>query len=35
MDVRIIGIDLSKTAFHVIALDELGQVAVRKRFSRK
>ena len=35
MDVRIIGIDLSKTTFHVIGLDELGQVAIRKKFSRK
>src|SRR3954462_6820157 len=35
MDVRTIGIDLSKTTFHVLALDGLGQVVVRKKFSRK
>jgi transposase len=35
MNIRTIGIDLSKTTFHVIGLDELGQVVLRKKFSRK
>jgi transposase len=35
MTIRTIGIDLSKTTFHVIGFDELGQVVLRKKFSRK
>jgi len=35
MKVRTIGIDLGKTAFHVVGFDEPGNVVVKKRLSRK
>ena len=35
MNVRTIDIDLSKTTFHVVGLDEVGQIVLRKKFSRK
>ena len=35
MKVRTIGIDLGKTVFHVVGLDEPGNVVVKKRLSRK
>ena len=34
MELQAIGIDLGKTLFHLVGLDELGQVVVRKRCSR-
>ena len=34
MSVRVIGIDLGKTVFHLVGMDEHGNVAVKKRFSR-
>jgi transposase len=35
MKISTIGIDLSKTTFHVVGLDEKGTVVVRKKLSRK
>jgi transposase len=35
MDITSIGIDLGKTTFHLVALDEHGKVVIRKKFSRK
>jgi transposase len=35
VDIRILGIDLSKTSFHVIGLNDLGHIVVRKKYSRK
>ena len=35
MHIASIGIDIGKTAFHLVALDEYGSVVVRKKFSRK
>jgi hypothetical protein len=34
MNVHTIGIDLGKTSFHLVGLNECGEVVVRKRFSR-
>ena len=34
MHIASIGIDLGKTTFHLVALDEHGQVVIRKKFSR-
>ena len=34
MKIHTIGIDLGKTVFHLVGLNELGEVVVRKRFSR-
>jgi transposase len=34
MQIRAVGIDLGKTVFHLIAMNEHGKVVVRKRFSR-
>jgi hypothetical protein len=34
MELQAIGIDLGKSLFHLVGLDELGQVVVRKRCSR-
>ena len=34
MKVRVIGIDLGKTVFHLVGLSESGEVVVRKKFSR-
>jgi transposase len=34
MNIHTIGIDLGKTSFHVVGLNERGEVVVRKRFSR-
>jgi transposase len=33
--INTLGIDLSKTTFHVVVLDEKGTVVVRKKLSRK
>lgn len=35
MHIASIGIDLGKTTFHLVALDEYGKVVIRKQFSRK
>lgn len=35
MHIASIGIDLGKTTFHLLALDEYGKVIVKKKFSRK
>ena len=35
MNIRTIGIDLSKSTFHVVGLDERGTVVLRKKLSRK
>ena len=34
MNMRTIGIDLGKTSFHVVGMNERGEVVVRKHFSR-
>ena len=34
MNIHTIGIDLGKTSFHLVGLDERGEVVVRKHFSR-
>ena len=34
MNLRTIGIDLGKTVFHLVALNQSGEVEVRKKFSR-
>jgi transposase len=34
MNIHTIGIDLGKTSFHLVGLNERGEVVVRKRFSR-
>lgn len=34
MELQTIGIDLGKTVFHVVGLNRLGEVALRKKFSR-
>jgi transposase len=35
VNLHTIGIDLSKTTFHIVGLDENGTVVLRKKFSRK
>ncbi len=35
MTIASVGIDLGKTTFHLVALDDRGKVVVRKKFSRK
>src|SRR6202790_5303296 len=35
MDLHTIGIDLGKTVFHLVGLNQRGEVVVRKKFSRK
>jgi transposase len=35
MQIASVGIDLGKTTFHLVALDERSQVVMRKKFSRK
>jgi len=34
MTIRTVGIDLGKTVFHLVGLDEGGQIISKKRFSR-
>jgi transposase len=34
MKIHTIGIDLGKTSFHLVGLNERGEVVVRKKFSR-
>jgi transposase len=35
MHIACIGIDLGKTTFHLVALDDDGKVVLKKKFSRK
>lgn len=35
MHIASVGIDIGKTTFHLVALDEQGSIVVRKKFSRK
>jgi transposase len=35
MKIASIGIDIGKTTFHLVALDEHGSIVIRRRFSRK
>jgi hypothetical protein len=35
MNIASIGIDLGKTSFHLVAVDDHGKVVVKKKFSRK
>jgi transposase len=35
MNIASIGIDLGKTSFHLVALDDHGKVVIKKKFSRK
>jgi transposase len=35
MDVHTVGIDLGKTIFHLVAMNDKGEVVARKKFSRK
>src|SRR5580700_6734924 len=35
MELQTIGIDLGKTVFHLVGLNQRGEVVVRKKFSRK
>jgi hypothetical protein len=34
MEIHVIGIDLGKTVFHLVGLNQKGGVVVRKKFSR-
>ena len=34
MAIRTVGIDIAKSVFHLVALDEKGSVVVKKKFSR-
>ena len=34
MELHTIGIDLGKTVFHLVGLNQRGEVVVRKKFSR-
>lgn len=35
MKIAAIGIDIGKTTFHLVALDEHGSIVIRRKFSRK
>jgi len=35
MDTHTVGIDLGKTVFHLVTMNEKGEVVARKKFSRK
>src|SRR5215470_6012974 len=35
MELHTIGIDLGKTVFHLVGLNPVGEVVVRKKFTRK
>jgi predicted NBD/HSP70 family sugar kinase len=35
MQITSIGIDLGKTTFHLVALDERGKIVIKQKFSRK
>ena len=35
MQITSIGIDLGKTTFHLIALDQRGKIVIKQKFSRK
>jgi transposase len=34
MEIRVIGIDLGKSVFHLVGMDQRGKVVARKRLSR-
>jgi len=34
MEISTLGIDLSKTSFHVIGLNKMGEIVLRRKFSR-
>jgi transposase len=34
MRIKTVGIDIGKTVFHLVAMDELGKIVAKKRFSR-
>jgi transposase len=34
MELHVIGIDLGKTVFHVVGVNQRGEVVLRKKFSR-
>jgi len=34
MNVKVLGIDLGKTVFHLIGMDEHGKIVLKKRYSR-
>ena len=34
MKIHVLGIDLGKTVFHLVGLDSIGKVVIRKRCSR-
>ena len=34
MKVKVLGIDLGKTVFHLIGMDEHGKIVLKKRYSR-
>ncbi len=34
MGIQTVGIDLGKTTFHIVALDEHGHIVLKRRFSR-
>ena len=35
MQITSIGVDLGKTTFHLVGLDERGKIVLKKKFSRK
>ena len=35
MQVASVGIDLGKTTFHLVALDDHGNIVIKRKFSRK
>jgi transposase len=35
MQIASIGIDLGKTTFHLVALEERGKIVIKQKFSRK
>jgi transposase len=35
MEIRSVGIDLSKTTFHLVALGDSGKVLLKKKFTQK
>ncbi|MGC2160443.1 MAG: hypothetical protein WA634_00915 [Silvibacterium sp.] len=34
MEIRVIGIDLAKSVFHLVGMDQHGKIVVRRRLSR-
>ena len=35
MEIRTVGIDLGKSVFHLVGVNAVGEVVVRKKFSRE